>query len=193
MMTLQPHRKNRKSKIDTLPEEIKSALNLLLREGKMSQQAVREQINTLIVQNGVTDDNDYIKRNALSRYSIAFEKGMKNYRQAQQMTNSWVRQFGEMPQTDIARVLIEIGKSQIFDYQMKVLDGSEEIDPKTIGQLALATKRLQDAQSASVKLEKEIRKQAIEDAADKAEAFAQKAGLTADTVKLLKAELLGID
>lgn len=192
-MIQKPHNKNRKSKIDKLPLEIKNALNLLLREGKMSQQEVRDEINTLIVENGVTNDNEYIKRNALSRYSIAFEKGMENYRQAQQMTNSWVQQFGETPQTDIARALIEIGKSQVFDFQMKALDEGEVIDPKTMGQLALAIKRLQEAQSGSVKLEKEIRKQAIEDAADKAESVAQKAGLTADTVKMLKAELLGID
>lgn len=191
-MSQKPHTKNRKSKIDKLPEEIKSALNMLLREGQMSQQEIRDEINALIVESGVTDDTDYIKRNALSRYSIGFEKGMESYRKAQNMTNAWVKQFGEMPQTDIARTLIEIGKSQVFDFQMKALEEGEVIDPKTMGQMALSIKRLQEAQSGSVKLEKEIRKQAMEEAAETAEKVAKKAGLTSDTVQMLKAELLGI-
>ncbi|SHO58782.1 DUF3486 family protein [Vibrio quintilis] len=162
----QPHTKNRKSKIDKLPDEIKSALNLLLREGQMSQQEIRDEINQLITDAGITDDDEYIKRNAMSRYAMAFEKGMENYRQTQQLTQKWVQQFGEKPQTDIARALIEIGKSQVFDFQMSALEAGETIDPKTMGQLALAIKRLQEAQTGSVKLEKEIRRQFAEEAAD---------------------------
>ncbi|NMU69199.1 DUF3486 family protein, partial [Vibrio parahaemolyticus] len=88
---------------------------------------------------------------------------------------------------------IEIGKSHIFEFQMDKLEENKPIDPKTMGQLALAIKRLQEAQTGSVKLEQEIRKQAFTEAADKAEAVAKKAGMTSDTVKMLKAELLGIE
>ncbi|WNJ96550.1 DUF3486 family protein [Vibrio ruber] len=186
------HTKNRKSKIDTLPDDIKSSLNMLLREGRMSQQDIREQINQLIVESGVSDDDEYIKRNSMSRYSQAFEKGMERYRQAQQMTQSWVQQFGEMPQTDIARALIEIGKSQVFDFQMAALEEGETIDPKTMGQLALAIKRLQEAQTGSVKLEKEIRKQAMEDAADTAELAAKSLGLTSEGAKVIRNQILGL-
>lgn len=189
---MKKHTKNRKSKIDRLPDNVRSALNMLLREGRMSQQEIIAEINAMIVENGISEEPDYIKRNSMSRYAQAFEKGMEKYRQTQQMTEKWVQQFGEMPQTDIARGLIEIGKSQIFDYQMQALEDDETIDPKTMGQMALAIKRLQEAQAGSVKLEKEIRKQALEDAADKAEVVGKKAGLTADTVQMLKDELLGI-
>ncbi|MFV0448025.1 MAG: DUF3486 family protein [Vibrio sp.] len=190
------HKKNRLSKIDKLPEDIKSQLNMLLREGQMTQEEIRSQINELIEKEGLLaeerGDDEYIKRNALSRYSQQFHKGMENYKRAQAMTKQWVQQFGEMPQTDISRSLIEIGKSQIFDFQMAALEADKTIDPKTMGQMALAIKRLQEAQTGSVKLEAEIRKQALEDAAEKTEAVAKKAGLTADTVKMLKSEILGI-
>ncbi|SIO94802.1 DUF3486 family protein [Vibrio spartinae] len=189
---MKEHTKNRKSKIDTLPDDIKSSLNMLLREGRMSQQDIREQINQLIVESGVSDDDEYIKRNSMSRYSQGFEKGMERYRQAQQMTQSWVQQFGEMPQTDIARALIEIGKSQVFDFQMAALEEGETIDPKTMGQLALAIKRLQEAQTGSVKLEKEIRKQAMEDAADTAELAAKSLGLTSEGAKVIRNQILGL-
>lgn len=192
MSASKPHTKNRKSKIDKLPEEIKSALNILLREGQMSQSEIRDEINQLIVDSGMSNEEEYIKRNALSRYSISFEKGMERYRQAQQMTQSWVQQFGEMPQTDIARSLIEIGKSQIFDFQMAALEEGETLDPKTMGQMALAIKRLQEAQTGSVKLEKEIRKQAVEDAADEAEKAAKSLGLTADGAKAIRNQILGL-
>ncbi|CCN69771.1 DUF3486 family protein [Vibrio nigripulchritudo] len=191
-MTEKTHTKHRLSKIDQLPDELKSQLNMLLREGKMSQERIRSLINDEINQCGFNEDPEYIKRNGMSRYAQTFRKGMERYEQAQQMTQQWVGQFGEMPQTDIARALIEIGKSQVFEFQMKALEGDKPLDPKTLGHLSLAIKRLQEAQTGSVKLEKEIRKQALEEAAEKAESVAKKAGLTADTVQLLKDELLGI-
>lgn len=191
-MSDKPHTKKRPNKIDKLPDEIKSQLNMLLREGRMTQTDIREQINQIIFESGVEDDPEYIKRNGLSLYSKAFNKGMERYRQSQQMTQQWVQQFGEMPQTDISRALIEIGKSQIWDFQMEAIENDKTIDPKTMGHMALAIKRLQEAQTGSVKLQKEIRKQAIEDAAETAEIVAKKAGLTSDTVKMLKAELLGL-
>lgn len=166
MTSRKPHTKNRKNKIDALPDDIRSALNMLLREGRMSQQAIMSEINAMIVEQGVSSDPDYIKRNGMSRYTQAFEKGMEKYRQTQQMTEKWVQQFGERPQTDVARALIEIGKSQIFDFQMQAIEDEETIDPKTMGHMALAIKRLQEAQMGSVKLEQEIRRQFAEEAAD---------------------------
>lgn len=187
------HTKSRLSKIDQLPDELKTQLNILLRERSMSQEQIRALINEEINKQGVFDDPEYIKRNGMSRYAQSFRKGMERYAQAQELTKQWVGQFGEMPQTDISRALIEVGKSQIFEFQMERIEADKPIDPKTMGQLALAIKRLQEAQSGSVKLEQEIRKQAFAEAADKAEAVAKKAGMTSDTVKMLKAELLGIE
>lgn len=188
----QNHTKNRKSKIDRLPDDVRSTLNMLLREGRMSQQDIMAEINAMIVELGVSEDPEYIKRNGMSRYAQAFEKGMEKYRQTQQMTEKWVQQFGELPQTDVARALIEIGKSQIFDFQMKAIEEDETIDPKTMGHMALAIKRLQEAQSGSVKLEKEIRKQAMEEAATTAETAAKSLGLTSDGAKVIRDQILGL-
>ncbi|HHF3237877.1 TPA: phage protein Gp27 family protein [Vibrio alginolyticus] len=51
---------------------------------------------------------------------------------------------------------------------------------------------MEQASMTSHKVEKEIRAAYAAEAAEKTEAVAKKAGLTADTVKMLKAELLGI-
>ncbi|HAS63210.1 MAG TPA: hypothetical protein DCS35_11955 [Vibrio sp.] len=186
------HTKSRLSKIDQLPDELKTQLNILLRERNMSQEQIRALINEEIDKQGVSDDPEYIKRNAMSRYALSFRKGMERYDQAQQMTKQWVQQFGEMPQTDIARTLIEIGKSQVFEFQMQALEENETLDPKTMGQLALAIKRLQEAQTGSVKLEKEIRKQALEEAATEAETKAKQQGMSADGAKAIRESILGL-
>ncbi len=186
------HTKSRLSKIDTLPEDIKARLNILIREKRMSNEKIRSQVNQLIIDAGVDDDPEYIKRNAMSRYTMSFNKSMERYQRAQELTNQWVTQFGEMPQTDIARALIEIGKSQVFDFQMKALEEDQTIDPKTMGQLALAIKRLQEAQSGSVKLEKEIRKAALDDAAKEAEKVAKRLGLTSEGAQIIRNEILGL-
>ncbi|PMN90430.1 DUF3486 family protein [Enterovibrio norvegicus] len=190
-MTETAHTKNRISKIDQLPDDIKTQLNILLREGKMPQTAIREQINALIDEFDLPEDQK-ISRNGLSRYSQSFHKGMARYHQAQQLTQQWVKQFGETPQTDIARSLIEIGKSQIFDIQMKALEENEPLDPKTLSVLSLAIKRLQEAQSGSVKLEKEIRKQAMEEAASTAEKTAKTLGLTKEGATTIRNQILGL-
>lgn len=185
------HTKRRVSKVDRLPEEIKTQLNILLREGRETQQAILQEINRMVEEAGLSDE-DKLSRNGLSRYSQTFHKGMERYRHAQQLTQQWVQQFGEMPQTDIARSLIEIGKSQIFDIQMAAIEADKPLDPKTLNHLALAIKRLQEAQTGSVKLEKEIRRQAMEDAAAAAETVAKKVGMTKDGVQQIKNEILGI-
>ncbi len=166
---------------------------MLLRDNKLNQTQIRDEINKMIYEAGVRDDPEYIKRNALSRYSQTFHKRMEKFSQYQEMSNQWVRQFGEKPQSDMVRLLVQIGTSQIADFQMAALEEDKTLDAKTLGNLALAVKRFQEAEAGSVKLEKEIRKQAFEEAAGKAEAVAKKAGVTKETIKMLKNELLGID
>lgn len=185
-------KKNRLSKIDTLPSEIKSQINTLLREGRMTQEEIRYEINQIIQDVGLEDDPEYIKRNSFNRYAQHFNKGMERYRQAQELTKQWVSQFGEMPQTDIARALIEMGKSQVFDFQMKALEEGEVLNPKIMGQLALAIKRLQEAQSGSLKLYKEHRNQALEEAADEAEKTATSLGLTSEGAQVIRNQILGL-
>ncbi len=187
-----PHTKTRLSKIDQLPDELKTQLNILLRERKMSQEQIRTLINEEIDKQGIADEPEYIKRNALSRYAQSFRKGMEKYEQAQQMTKQWVQQFGEIPETDIARALIEMGKSQVFDIQMQALEEGKTLDPKTLGHLALSIKRLQEAQTGSVKLEQQIRKQAIEEAANEAETKAKQQGMTAEGAKAIRESILGL-
>ncbi|MDA0148843.1 DUF3486 family protein [Vibrio sp. LaRot3] len=188
----QPHTKNRLSKIDQLPDDFKTQLNILLREKNMTQEQIRSLINKQIDEQGIADDPEYIKRNAMSRYAQSFRKGMEKYQQAQEMTKQWVQQFGEMPQTDIARSLIEIGKSQVFDIQMKALEENKTLDPKTLGHLALCIKRLQEAQTGSVKLEQQIRKQVLEEAADQAETKAKQQGMTSEGAKVIRDSILGL-
>lgn len=192
-MSDKKHTKRRLSKIDGLPDDFKSYLDMLLRDKKLNQTQIREEINKMIYEAGVRDDPEYIKRNALSRYSQTFHERMEKFSQYQEMSNQWVRQFGEKPQSDMVRLLVQIGTSQIADFQMAALEKDKTLDAKTLGNLALAVKRFQEAEAGSVKLEKEIRKQALEDAAEKAESVAKKAGMTSETVKMLKAELLGIE
>nr|WP_311567252.1 phage protein Gp27 family protein [Photobacterium arenosum] len=61
-----------------------------------------------------------------------------------------------------------------------------------MGHLALAIKRLQEAQTGSVKLEKEIRKQAMEEAATTAEQTAKSLGLTSEGAKTIRNQILGL-
>ena len=80
---------------------------------------------------------------------------------------------------------------------MTVQDGGIDLEnapevAKLIRDLAIAQERLEKAASENERRETEIRKQAAAEAAEVVEKSAAKAGLKAETVKLIKSEILGI-
>ncbi|EJG1803519.1 DUF3486 family protein [Vibrio parahaemolyticus] len=186
---------NRKSKIELLPEDIRAQLNVLIRSGDMTQKDIRDAVNQMIEEAGLPDDAK-LSRTGFNRYAKRMEDMGQRLRQSREVAEVWITKLGEAPTSDVGKLLQEFVRTMAFETSMRLMEDADEkqevIPPKALNQLALVVQRIEQASMTSHKVEKEIRAAYAAEAAEKTEAVARKAGLTADTVKMLKAELLGI-
>lgn len=186
---------NRKSKVNLLPDDIRDALNDFIRSGNMTQEAIREEVNKMIDEAGLPDDAK-LSRAGFNRYAKRMEDMGQRLRQSREVAEVSISKLGEAPTSDVGKLLQEFVRTMAFETSMKLMESAEQdgevIAPKALNQLALVVQRIEQAAMTSHKVEKEIRKAFAEEMADKTEQVAKKAGLTSETVKMLKAELLGI-
>jgi hypothetical protein len=183
--------KNTKSKVQLLPEPIKTELNTLIRSGAMSQKDILEQINQLIEAAGLPDE-DKLSRSGLNRYTVRWSRtgrGSAGPRSGE----VWTSKLGQAPASDLGKMLQEFVRTMAFETSMKLMDDPDKVvDPKSLGQLALVIQRIEAAAMSSHKVEKEIRASALAEAAEAAEKITSKAGLSAETAAAIKREILGI-
>ncbi len=182
---------NRKSKVDLLPKDIRETLNAFIRSGDMTQKDILEAVNQMIDDAGLGDDAK-LSRTGFNRHAKKVEAIASKIRESREVAEVIVSKLGDQPESKLGELLQETVRHLAFNVTMKMMKGEEVIDTKVLNQLALLSNRIEQASMTSLKREKEVRAAFAEEAADKAEAVAKKAGLTAETVEMLKAELLGI-
>lgn len=187
--------KNTKSKVQLLPEPIKTELNTLIRSGAMSQKDILEQINQLIEAAGLPDE-DKLSRSGLNRYTVRMEQNGARIRQAREVAEVWTSKLGQAPASDLGKMLQEFVRTMAFETSMKMMDASDGeegkmIDPKSLGQLALVIQRVEQAAMTSHKVEKEIRDALLEEQRKKLDSLDEASGVTEQTKQKIR-ETLGI-
>lgn len=189
-------KKNTKSKIQQLPDDIRSQLATMLRSDSMSQKAILEEINQLIREAGLPPE-DQISRTGLNRYFKRMELAGSRMAEARATAEVWTSKLGQAPTSEVGKLLQEFVRTMAFETSMKMMDASDGeegkmIDPKSLGQLALVIQRVEQAAMTSHKVEKEIRAAFAAEVADKAETIVKQAGLTAETAADIRRQILGI-
>lgn len=183
-------KRGRASKVDLLPPNIKTQLAMMLRDKQYSQQEILQEINDLIADCGLPD-NMQLSKTGLNRYASRMEKIGARIRQSREIAEVWTKRFGEMPQSDIGKTVIELVKHLVFEMSSKLIEnGSAE--PKELAMLATTVQRLEQAASLSEERERKIRKEMAQLAAETAEKVVMQAGVSKATVDQLKLEILGI-
>ncbi|MDD0824364.1 DUF3486 family protein [Mannheimia sp. AT1] len=183
--------RGRASKVDLLPPNIKTQLAMMLRDKQYPQSQILEEINDLIRDCGLPDEM-LLSKTGLNRYASRMETLGARIRNAREVAEIWTKQFGEMPQTDIGKTLMEMVKQIAFETSLKLGEQEGGIEPKQLALLSSAIQRLEQAESLSFKREQAIRKEVAQQAAETAEKVVVQAGLSQSTVAQLKAEILGI-
>lgn len=184
-------KRGRRSKVQLLPEQIKTQLDEMLRDGRLEQQEILAVINTAIESKGLPDEVK-LSKSGLNRYATRMEGVGSRIRQAREVAETWTAKLGNAPTSEVGKLLQEVVRTMAFDTGMSMSESGEPVEPKALSQLALAIQRIEQAAMASHKREKEIRQVFAEEAAEAAETVAKQQGLTADGVRALKAEILGI-
>lgn len=150
-------KRGKPSKIDLLPEAIKDKLNELLRDGRMTQKDIVDQVNLLIEEAGLNEHNK-LSAAGVNRYSTQMETIGADIRQAREMSELWVSKLGNKPTGEVSQLLMEMLRSQFFKLMIKANDDPDEVlDSKTIGNLALSIQRLEKAALLNMEKEKQIR------------------------------------
>ncbi|MGU5717678.1 DUF3486 family protein [Aeromonas taiwanensis] len=188
--------KNTKSKIQQLPEDIRSQLAAMLRSGDMSQKAILEEVNQLILEAGLPPE-EQISRTGLNRYFKRMEEAGSRMAQAREVAEVWTAKLGQAPTSELGKMLQEFVRTMAFETSMKMMDASEGedgkmVDPKSLGQLALVIQRVEAAAMTSHKVEKEIRAAFAAEAATAAEKIVTQAGVSAETAADIRKKILGI-
>jgi len=181
-----------KCSIDRLPDEIREALDTLLKGNRHTYDEILAKINEL-------DEDADISRSALGRYAKRTANARRYRQRRHEIANILSQNLGEVAESKLGRVVVELLQSSIFDLMMSRYDEDGEptpMDPKTLALLSQASKNLQHAMKTSVdqeiKIREDERRRAKEEAVKAVEKTARERGLTKDTVEAIKAGILGV-
>jgi hypothetical protein len=185
----------RPSTIARLPGEIREAIGRLRDQGR-----TLDEILTHLQGMEVT-----VSRSALGRHVQQMDKVGERLRRSRAISEALVRQLGDAPESQTARLNIEMMHSFLFDFLASAEEGAEEgseaalahvRDPKSVALMAEAVQRLTTASRQNVefvaRVEDRAAQKAKAGAARAAEAVAREKGLSADTVRAIKASILGV-
>ncbi|KMK50600.1 Mu-like prophage FluMu protein gp27 [[Actinobacillus] muris] len=183
--------RGRASKVDLLPPNIKTQLAMMLRDKQYSQTDILEEINDLIRDCGLPD-SALLSKTGLNRYASRMEKMGAKIRQGREMAEIWAKQFGETPQSDIGKMLMEMVKNIAFETSLGLSEDGTA-DPKSIALLSSAIQRLEQAESLSYERERKIRKEVIEQAAKAVEESGEQTGISKEDVAKMVKAVYGIE
>jgi len=188
----------RSSSIDLLPQPVKESLNEWLRDPATTQMEAVDRANLLLEQLGL---EDRLTKSSVNRYAVKMASIGEKLRQSREISEMWIGKLGAAPQGAMGHMINELIRSMTFDVGVKLQEGDLKAEdlPGTIAMLkdlALTAARLEQASSANVKREAEIRKQEREKAqAEAVEAAATSMasqGMTRESIDAIKRDILGI-
>lgn len=183
--------RGRASKVDLLPPNIKTQLAMMLRDKQFSQAEILQEINDLIRDCGLPDEMQ-LSKTGLNRYASRMEKVGAKIRQAREIAEIWTKQFGEMPQSDIGKTVIELVKHLAFEMSSRFAEEGIA-EPKELAMLAVTVQRLEAAANLSYERERKIRKEVIEQAAKAVEEAGKQSGANMEDVTKMVKAVYGIE
>lgn len=193
--------RRQQSSIDLLPDPVRDQLNELLNDRKVTQKEAVERINAILADlkaAGQLDEGtpDRVTKSSVNRYDLQMRDIGERIRQSREVADRWIGKFGAAPQGQVGNLVNEILRTLSFDVTLYMqgegLD--EENAPAVVGMLkdlALTSMRLEKAANLNVEREKEIRAQALADAAEIIGEEAHAQGMTDEQANFWRKKFLG--
>jgi hypothetical protein len=176
------------STITSLPPDILEQLQALLRDPRVTQLDATKRINAILAEQGEPP----LSKSAVNRYSIKMDRIGAKLQQSRAIAEMWIGKLGSEPAGQTGKLLNEVVRNLAFDAAMHMAEDEEPAHPGAIKELAIAIEKLENAASKNEQRDAMIRKQALEEAANKAADIAKRNGLTADAIATFKREMLGV-
>ena len=187
----------RPSSIDQLPEEIRAEIGRLRGMGWTIDQ-ILEHLRCLL--------DRAPSRSALGRHIQGIDRLGERMRRSRQVAEALVRELGTAPESQAARLNIELMHTAILDLFMHADDASGDEgtggegtiphQPIDIQWIAKALDHLARASKTNVEFIADVEARAAEkakkEAATAAETVARERGITASTIEAIKAGIFGV-
>lgn len=177
------------SSIDRLPADIRTKLQELLRDPRVTQLEATRQINAVLEEDGSADR---LSKSAVNRYAVKMEAVGAKLRQSREVAKMWIGRLGAEPQGEVGKLLNEMVRTLAFEATMEMAEGSEPVEPRMLRDLSIAIEKLEKAASENVKRDAEIRNRALEDAANAVEETARQQGLDETQARFWREQVLGV-
>ena len=187
----------RPSTIDQLDTKIQAEIGRLRMQGCTIDQIVAH----LATMHGVTS----VSRSAMGRHVKGLEKVAEQIRRSRDVATALVQQFGDQPESELARLNIEILQGAVLDLKMRAADGEDVAaggaaalngDPEGIMMLSKALDHLASAQKKNIDFSAQVEKRAEERARKAAaatvETIGRERGISAATLDAIKAGIFGV-
>lgn len=182
------HTRSRKSRIMQLPEPVKTELDLLLREDRVSQIDILDRINAHLA----SLNEKPISQTSLNRYSRKMARMGQKVSELRAVSEVWVEKLGEAPTGDVGKLLLELVRTLAVEVGMNMMSDDSQVSPEALNDLAQLLLRTEQAATAAINREKEIRQAFAEQAAKEIEQRRGSDGLTEEAITNIKKMILGI-
>jgi hypothetical protein len=135
-----------------------------------------------------------ISRSSVGRYVQGFEQVAAKLRQSRQMAEALVAELSDAAtQGKQGRMLVELGRSIVFDLMMKIQSDGAEIDTKDVQQLGKGLADLARALRLDQDFETKLQETANKKAAVTAAEAAREAGLSDEAAAAIQRKILGVE
>lgn len=193
-------KKRQVSTIDLLPDTARQALQELLADRRVTQLEAVRRINAVLAelheQGALPEDAPQrLSKSAVNRYYLDMEAAGQKLRQSREIAQVWIGKLGAAPQGQVGNLVNEILRTLSFDMALLLQRGEVDAEnaPAVVEMLkglSLTMQRLEQAANLNVKREQDIRKQALEEAAEAVGATAKEAGVSAETIARIRRDVL---
>jgi hypothetical protein len=197
-------RRRQPSTVDLLPVSVRQQLQALLDNPRLSLQQATDIVNATLKELRAAGDPEAldpvcpeeVSRIAVNRYDLKMREVGAKLRQGREVAEAFIARVGAAPQGQMGLLINEMLRGMAFDLSLRLQDADIN-DPETmtatidqVKALALAVQRLEQSATINVKREAEIRKQAVEKAAEAASDTAKQAGVSAETIAIIRRDIL---
>ncbi|WP_429885367.1 DUF3486 family protein [Geoalkalibacter halelectricus] len=193
-------KKRQVSTIDLLPDAVRRSLQELLADRRVTQLEAVRRINGVLAalrEQGALPEEapEKLSKSAVNRYSLDMEEAGRRLRQSREIAQVWIGKLGAAPQGQVGQLVNEILRTLSFDMALLLQRGEVDAEnaPAVVEMLkglSLTMQRLEQAANLNTKREQEIRKQALEEAANAVDATAKEAGVSAETIARIRRDVL---
>ena len=153
--------------IDRLPSEVREALHGWLHDPAITQTEATERTNALLDELGLAER---VSLSAVNRYDQRMRAACERLIQSRQTLEVWTEKLGSAPAGPGSILVTEMLRTLVFDLGSRLQDRDIDDDSlpgvvETAGKISLMAQRLERSREISVRCDREIQRQAAEQAA----------------------------